>query len=148
MVKSKIHILSPHTHSDSRVFGITAHSNEFQFCAILNAEFQIDLKVTEHVCFEVSPKKKMEYSIYSYYDSQRMMNFELVSNVTKQGVIIDFLDSISFFFRCSSDYIKDEENNLYESIKNIDSVLFVQKIENGNYSPKQRSVLRRLFPYI
>ena len=148
MVKTKIHTLSSHTHADSRVFGITAHCNEFQFCAILNAEFQIDLKVSEHVCFDVNPQKKLDYSIYSYYDNQRMMNFELVSNVTKHGVIIDFLDSITFFFRCSSDCIKDEENGLYESLKKIDSVLFVQKIENGNYSPKRRSVLRRLFPYI
>ncbi len=148
MTKTKIHTLSSLTHANSRVYGIATSNNEIQFCTYVNAELQIDLKVSEQVEFKINPQKTIKYSIYSYYDELRMMNFELVSNVTKHGVIIGFLDSISFFLRCSSEYIKDEENDLYTRLKNIDSVLFVQKIEDGNYSQKQRTILRRLFPYI
>lgn len=144
----KKYTLSKSEKKDSIVLGITAHVDEFTFCTLLQQELSINLRVSEQVEFEIRPNTRISYPIYSYQNTEQLISYELVSNKTKEGHLIDFLENISFFLRCTSEYIESGITEIQSSIKNIEAVLFVQQIEHGKYSQKQRAKLRTLFPYI
>lgn len=144
-VKKRINSKVAHSHMS--VLGITSEFDEFRFCNLLHSELELDFAVSEQIPIDIHGKNLGEYPIYTCYDEREMVLYELVSNTLINEVkLVSFLDSITFFLRCSFDtYAEDTSEHLIARLKKLQAVLFVQRIEQGNYSTKQRAVLRKLF---
>jgi len=145
-MNAKKHILSIPKDSTSVLFGIATHFNEIEFCNLLQRELGIDLKVQEQLSLEYSPQKKVSYSVYSYTNKEKMITFDLVHNRTSNGSIVSFLDTITYFLRCSADYIDIESKSIYKQLSSLEKVLFVQKIEDANFNTKQNNLIQSIFP--
>ncbi|MFO7868873.1 MAG: IPExxxVDY family protein [Bacteroidales bacterium] len=132
------------------VLAVASRADEFGFCNLLRTELGIDLSVQEQGKTVFSDGSEEVFPIYSYYDEQTKTRYEMVVNaVYNNKKIVPFLDTISFFLQCNfHEYADDMSEYIIRRIKNIDSILFVQKIEHGKYSQKQRVQLRKLFSYV
>ena len=146
-MKKKLSLLN-NLKKDSVVLGISSTANELLFCKLLRNEMGIDLQVSEYISIEIIKNKEVSYPIYSYTNPENMILFELITNKTSKGYVIDFLQNINFFLRCTSEYIEQEIPEIIEQISNTESVMFVQAVGKGKYTARQRVILRKLFPFI
>ncbi len=142
---AKKHILNFSKNSTSVMFGISSVLEEFAFLQLLQKEMNIYLSIREQVTNEVSSKKIISYSVYSFYDEEKQISYDLIANKTEFGPIVDFLDNISYIFRCTADYIEIEEDRIQSQLASLEQILFVQKMKEDMFTKKQNAVLYNAF---
>jgi len=140
-VKKKI--ISIENNSNSTILALRVNCNEFSFIDILQQELGVMLKIQQPRVFELSSGISTIHALYSAHDEQRKITIDLIANKTDKGPLIDFMDSIDFFLRITGLSIGLEPR--IQSIQNISSILYAQKIDLQKFNNKQQKIITHIF---
>ena len=141
----KKNIIKIENAKNSYLYAISASQDEFSFCNSINQEFNISLMIQQPFEYELSSGTSILHSFYSTVDEIRKFQFDVISNKTEKGTLVESMDSINYFIRISSMYSDSKIVDIKKKILQLDSVMYVQKIDIEKYTPKQRIQLTHLF---
>ncbi len=138
-MKQKSIIFTP-THSDNSTFFVVASTlNEFSFCAALNNEFGIALRMAPSV------NETTVHNLYTSNSEPQHIQIDVLVNKAMRSVCVDFLGNIDYIIRVSNISTKGEIQNIQERFSNIEQSVFVQKLDLSIFATKQVKQLQHLF---
>jgi len=141
----KKNIIKIENAKNSFLYAISASKDEFSFCNSINQEFNISLMIQQPLEYELSSGASILHSFYSTVDEIRKIQFDVISNKTEKGILVDAMDSINFFIRISNLYSEAKVVDVKKKISQLESVIYVQKVDIEKCTPKQRMQLTHLF---
>ncbi|MCK5171300.1 MAG: IPExxxVDY family protein [Bacteroidales bacterium] len=124
VAKKKIHKLAFEFESDFSLIGIASHENDYRLSWAINKSIGLDLVKVED--FSVNhPKHKIQinYSMYNYDDENSYINYNLISNKSEKGFLIQEMKNIDFILRISDYPDTAFLNELLSRLKKIDIVI-------------------------
>lgn len=127
------------------IFAVATTLDEFSFCNAINDVFGIALQIKPPATYELLNGTKVLHSFYSTTDDLSKTNFEVIANRTSKGVLIESMESVNYFVRCTSINIDSKVTDFAKKIMNIEGVLFVQKIGLSDLQLKVKNQLIHLF---
>ena len=142
VIKKRIVAVDEQNHSI--LFAINSTLDEFRFCNTINEELDISLQMQSPREYEVN-SVPVVHSFYSYFDDNKKNQFDCIANKTDKGNVVDFMETITYFLRVSNVFIDSEIQNIQHKISQIESVIFVQKIDFTKLTQRQQKTLLHLF---
>jgi hypothetical protein len=129
--KKKIHKLAFDFESDFKLIGIASHENDYRLSWAINKFLNIDFIKADDLLIH-HPKHKIEahYSMYTYFDEDNFIGYNLISNKSEKGFLLPQMTNIDFILKVSEETNADQLNNLLKSLKKIDIIITAFFIED------------------
>ena len=142
VVKKRIVAVDEQNHTV--LFAVNSTLDEFRFCNALNVELDISLQMQSPRNYEVNGVSVI-HSFYSYFDDNKKNQFDCIANKTDKGNVVEFMETITYFLKVSNIYITSEIQDIQQKISQLESVIFIQKIDFTKLTQRQQKVLLHLF---
>ena len=112
-----------------QLIGISCHEKDYRLCWAINQKLALNLKKTETDLELVRrrSKKTAHYSVFEYFNEDTLNEYFLINNRSKDGILINELTHLDFFFMIKGDYPVDI-NLLQTEIKKIPFILTAHKV--------------------
>ena len=112
-----------------QLIGISCHEKDYRLCWAINQKLALNLKKTETDLELVRKrsKKTAHYSVFEYFNEDTLNEYFLINNRSKDGILINELTHLDFFFMIKGDYPVDI-SLLETEIKKIPFILTAHKV--------------------
>ncbi len=129
--KKKIHKLAFDFDSDFKLIGIASHENDYRLSWAINKSLDVDFVRVDDLIIN-HPKHKIEtpYSMYSYFDEDNFISYNLISNKSEKGFLLPNMANIDFILKISEETDSDILDNLLKKLKKIDIIITAFFIED------------------
>lgn len=129
---------------DYAIIAIVTPLNDLSFSWTLNTSIGLNLKHSGTYKPLDTEGATTGFSIYSYIDEENMLEFVLLSNKSKDGVLIKKYSQIDFFLKVSGDFLKHFIQKIVKDVADVSDVTFTSILDLDDMPLKSKKVFENL----
>jgi hypothetical protein len=124
------------------LLGISSYEKDYRLIWNLNNNLNLFLAKTEdHYAYHKKAEGDQFFSCFLYMDKKTMLEYKIISNKSENGILIDELKTIDYFFILKGDYLEDYSDLLRHKISLIENIQAVFLIDAENLKNKERLIV-------
>jgi hypothetical protein len=140
-------ILDPHAltegfFEDTRLLGIMAPMNDYQFCWNLNSLMGIDFRVNNEIEIQLTKKSRNYFfSVYEFAEPHTSLVHYLYNNQFDGEYLLPEFKHLDFLWLMKGDHVSDDKlSHIIESIRTLKEVQLVVELTNEKIRNKEHLV--------
>ncbi|MCK4663857.1 MAG: IPExxxVDY family protein [Bacteroidales bacterium] len=118
---------------------ISSHENDYRFVWLLNNKLNFSFIRKDDI--EIENKKFQElqkFSLFSYYDEENDIQFNIISNRCENGYFIEELNNFDYFIQIIGELTDIQIKELIKKIKDANTVNIATKIDPNSLISKNK----------
>jgi hypothetical protein len=123
VVKKKSHKLIYEPDYSFILIGISSPENDYHLSWLINRKLNIGLsKIQNLQIFNKKLGKTQEFSIYSYEDDKKIIQYNLISNRCEDGFLIEEIRNIDYLMQIQGTVSEKQQEKIVTSLKEIEMI--------------------------
>jgi hypothetical protein len=124
------------------LFGISATEKDYRLIWSLNNNLNLFLAKTEdHQAYHKKAEGDQFFSCFLYMDKKSMLEYKIISNKSENGILINELKNIDYFFILKGEYPDVYPKLLKQKISLIENIQAVFLIDPEILRNKERLII-------
>jgi hypothetical protein len=127
---------------ETKLLGIMAPMNDYQFCWRLNHLLGIDFRINNELEIQLQKKQRAYFfAVYEYSEPATCLKHYLYNNHHDGEYLLPEFKHLDFLWLLKDDFVSDESlNNLVQSIRTVNGVQLVVELTNEKIRNKEHLV--------
>ena len=127
---------------ETKLLGIMAPMNDYQFCWNLNNLLGIDFRINNELEIQLQKKQRAYFfAVYEYGEPSTCLKHYLYNNHHDGEYLLPEFKHLDFLWLLKDDFVSDESlNNLVQSIRTVSGVQLVVELTNEKIRNKEHLV--------
>ena len=118
---------------------ISSHENNYRFVWLLNNKLNFSFIRKNDIEIENKKFKELQnFLLFSYYDEENDIQFNIISNKCQNGYFIEELNNFDYFIQIIGELTDIQINELIKKIKDTDTVNTAIKIDPNSLVSKNK----------
>lgn len=138
-MKKKSHKLIYEPDYSFLLIGISSHENDYHISWLINLKLGLGLrKVRNLQIFNKKLGETQEFSIYSFENDERSLQYNLISNRCDNGFLIEEIKNIDYLLQILGDISEKDQEKIINTLKETEKISTSFIIDPTTLKSRQR----------
>ncbi len=135
------HFLENDFEYEFQLIGISCHEKDYRLCWAINQQLKLNLTktTTDLELVHKKNKKTAYYTVFEFVNQDTLNEYYLISNRSRDGLLINELSHLDFFFMVKENYPIDI-NDVLTRIKKIPFILTAYNVTVDSLVSKENLI--------